>query len=371
VFIAQLRSFSLERWLDAPLWQAAGRLPPGWAAAGLASASGGDWPDALLQLGLLALATLATLAVAAHLLQALYLGDAGPGIPQRAPASLAPLPALTQPSVRVSPLARRLPPAALAMMGKEWVYLQREPQYKAMAVNVLYTLAAIGLPFLLPLGGRGDTGGRMGFLGEWLLFGVAGTLLLALLPLLFNIFGAEGAAVTVLFSFPTRRRDMLLGKNMAHGAVLVLVAAVGLSLAAALTHEWHTLPAAFALALLAAPVLLAVGNLVSIRLPHRVLVRGQRWSRGGMAAASGGMGEGCGYLFLYLAAYLGAFVAVLPCVAAVLLPGRFGIAPAWYALSLPLALAYALVLYRVLLGQAEAWLLAREPEIAGRIVPEL
>jgi len=110
---------------------------------------------------------------------------------------------------------------------------------------------------------------------------------------------------------------------------------------------------------------------VSIRLPHRVLVRGQRWSRGGMAAASGGMGEGCGYLFLYLAAYLGAFVAVLPCVAAVLLPGRFGIAPAWYALSLPLALAYALVLYRVLLGQAEAWLLAREPEIAGRIVPEL
>jgi len=371
VLIAQLRTFSLERWVDAPLWQTADRLPPGWASAGLASSANSQWPDALLRFGLLALATLATLTVAAHILQSLYLGDAGPGVPQQPAPSPVPRPAFEVSPTHSAPWTQLLPPAALAVMGKEWVYLQREPQYKAMAVNVLYTLAAIGLPFLLPLSGHGDTGGRLSFLGEWLLFGVAGTLLLALLPLLFNIFGGEGAAVTVLFSFPTRRRDMLLGKNGAHGAVLLLAAAVGLSLAAVLTHEWATLPVAFALVLLAAPVLLAVGNLVSIRLPHRVLVRGQRWSRGGVASAGGGIGEGCGYAFLYLAAYLGAFVATLPCVAAVLLPGRFGIAPAWYALSLPLALAYALVLYRVLLGQAETWLLAREPEIAGRIVPEL
>ncbi len=371
VLFAQLRMFSLDRWVNAPLWQTAGRLPPGWAASGLESASRGGWLHALIQMGLLALATLATLAVAAQILQSLYLGDAGPGTPQRPAASPAPPPAMGPTGARVAPWARFLPPAAAAVMGKEWVYLQREPQYKAMAVNVLYTLAAIGLPFLLPLSGHGDTRGRLSFLGEWLLFGIAGTLLLALLPLLFNIFGGEGAAVTVLFSFPTRRRDMLLGKNGAHGVVLLLVAAIGLTAAAALTHQWQALPAAFALVILAAPVLLAVGNLVSIRLPHRVLVRGQRWSRGGIASASGGLGEGCGYAFLYLAAYIAAFAAVLPCVAAVLLPGRFGIAPGWYALSLPLALGYALVLYRVLLGQAETWLLAREPEIAGRIVPEL
>ena len=371
VFIAQLRTFSLDKWLNAPLWHAAGKLPPGWAASGLRETASGGWEGSLALLSLLALVTLATLAVAGHLLQSLYLGDAGPGVPQRPAASAAPRPAFHSPHARVSPWARILPPAALAVMGKEWTYLQREPQYKAMAVNVLYTLAAIGLPFLLPLSGRTNVSGRLGFLGEWLLFGVAGTLLLALLPLLFNIFGGEGAAVTVLFAFPTRRRDILLGKNGAHGAVLLLVAALGLGLAAALAHQWQALPAAFALVILAGPVLLAVGNLVSIRLPHRVLVRGQRWSRGGMASASGGLGEGCGYAFLYLAAYLGAFVAVLPCIAAVLLPGRWGIAPAWYALSLPLALGYALVLYTLLLGQAETWLLAREPEIAGRIVPEL
>ncbi len=374
VFVAQLRTFSLSRWVDAPLWQAAHWLPPGWASLGLGLAAQQHWASAWLMLGLLGAATLATLAAAGFLLQALYLGDAGPGIAQQVPVpSAASRPAQTP--VRVSalaaPLARALPPAALAMMGKEWTYLQREPQYKAMAVNVLYTLAVIGLPFLLPLSGRSNAYGHLSFLGEWLLFGVAGTLLLALLPLLFNIFGGEGAAVTVLFSFPTRRRDILLGKNGAHGAVLLLVTALGLSVAAALTHEWRAWPAAYALVLLCAPVLLAVGNLVSIRLPHRVLVRGQRWSRGGIASASGGLGEGCGYAFLYLAAYLGAFVATLPCVAAALLPGRFGIALGWYGLTLPLAFVYALVLYRVLLGQAETWLLSREPEIAGRIVPEL
>ncbi len=370
LLFAQLRTFSLDRWLDAPLWHGADRLPPGWAAACLNASANDAWPDALLQIGLLALATLATLALAGHLLQTLYLGDAGPGIAQR-PAASGPAPTPVQEPSLVPIWGRFVPPAARAMMGKEWTYLQREPQYKAMAVNVLYTLAAIGLPFLLPLSGHGDTSGRISFLGDWLLFGVAGTLLLAMLPLLFNIFGGEGAAVTVLFSFPTRRRDILLGKNGAHGAVLLLVAALGLTSAAALTHQWQALPAAAALVVLAAPVLLAVGNLVSIRLPHRVLVRGQRWSRGGLASASGGLGEGCGYAFLYLAAYLGAFAAVVPCVAAVLLPGRFGISLAWYALSLPLALAYALVLYAMLLGQAETWLQAREPEIAGRIVPEL
>jgi len=166
VFFAQLRTFSLTHWLDAPLWRAAGQVPPGWTAGGLTAAARGDWGHALLLLGLLGLATLATLALAGYLLQSLYLGDTGPSVPQRAPLSSASLPAASPSRDRVFPLARLLPPAALAMMGKEWVYLQREPQYKAMAVNVLYTLAAIGLPFLLPLSGRADTGGRLAWRGH-------------------------------------------------------------------------------------------------------------------------------------------------------------------------------------------------------------
>ena len=139
-------------------------------------------------------------------------------------------------------------------------------------------------------------------LGDWLLFAFSGTLLLALLPLLFNLWGGEGAAITVLFSFPTRRRALLLGKNIAHAAVLLALNVAGLTLVAALTGRWRLWPLALVWTSLAAPVLLAAGNLVSIRFPHRMLVRGQRWARGGVASA-GGEGAGCAFAFLYLLAY--------------------------------------------------------------------
>ena len=136
---------------------------------------------------------------------------------------------------------------------------------------------------------------------------------------------------------------------------------------AALTGHWKSLPAAGAWVILAAPLLLAAGNLVSIRFPHRMLVRGQRWQRGGLAAA--GDGSGCAYAFLYALAYGATFIALLPVLAAVVLPGRWGIPTFWYALSLPLAAAYSFGLYVILLKQAESWLLAREPEIMQKIVP--
>ena len=120
--------------------------------------------------------------------------------------------------------------------------------------------------------------------GDKLLLGVSGVLLLSLVPLLFNIWAGEGAAITLLFSLPTPRRALLLGKNVAHGTLLLGVCGVGLVAAAALSGHWEALPAAGAWVVLAAPLLLAAGNLVSIRFPHRMLVRGQRWQRGGVAA---------------------------------------------------------------------------------------
>jgi hypothetical protein len=376
---------SLEGVLDGPIWRALGWLPPGWAAHGLSGARNGDWLTALLQIGLLALAALGALWVAATSLRNLYLGDRGPltaraGQPlseKRLTQGLAPTPDVSLrvgmlPRGRPIPLTNVLtqfaPPDVAAVADKEFLYLWREPQYKVMALNAVYSLVVLVMAILFPSLSRSNPGQTIFLLGDWFLFGLSGTLLMVTIPLLFNIWAGEGAAITVLFSFPTRRRALLLGKNLAHASVLLVLNFLGLTLAAGLTHHWGGLPLVLVWTLAAAPVLLAAGNLVSIRFPHRMLVRGQRWTRGGIAAA-GGDGSGCAYAFLYMIAYLTTFLALLPALAAVILPRLLGWSPLVYALSLPLALAYAVILYVILLGQAETWLMAREPEIAQRIVP--
>ena len=381
IFFSRLATDSFEGVLDGPIWRLLGWLPPGWAARGLAGAQERDWSEALLQIGLLAFVAMGALWVAATSLKSLYLGDRGPLVAQ--PGKAAPTtgqtvkgglsqPLSAAPHGRSSPLNaaffRLLPPDIAAVLNKEIIYLGREPQYKAMAINGIYTLVVLVMATLFPSISHSNPGQTVFLLGDWFLFGLSGTLLLALLPLLFNVWGGEGAAITVLFSFPTRRRALLLGKNIAHGGVLLLLNFTGLTLAAALTHRWNVLPLTLIWTLLAAPVLLAAGNLVSIRFPHRMLVRGQRWSRGGIASA-GGAGSGCAYTFLYILAYGAAFLALLPALAGVIVPHFLSWSPWVYVVSLPVALVYSIGLYLILLGQAETWLMAREPEIAQRIVP--
>lgn len=367
VFFYQAGPGTFARLLHSPLWRVADWLPPGYAASGLSAASNGDWGIVLMRLGALALACLLTFRAAATVLQTLYLGDRGPSVARAGQARVR-TDAAAPSRPAFSSLLLFLPADVAAVATKEFLYLGREPQYKAMAVQSLYTVVAIAVPLLLPATAHGAAVGALSALGDWLLFGFSATLLLSLMPLLFNLWGGEGAAITVLFSFPTRRRALLLGKNLAHGALLLILNVVGLFLVAALSGRWGALPLALFWTLLAAPLLLAAGNLVSIRFPHRMLVRGQRWSRGGVATA-GDNSQGCAYAFLYLLAYGATFVALLPAAAAVLLPRLLGWPALWYALTLPLASFYAGALYWILLGQAETWLLAREPEIAARIVP--
>ena len=252
----------------------------------------------------------------------------------------------------------------MMFLAVPWFVLQTTGSVAQTGITAFFSTGAVAAAALL---GSAFVD-RLGFQRASVVSDLASAAGVALIPLLFNIFGGEGAAITVLFSFPTRRRAILLGKNLAHVPVLLIVNFVGLTLAAALTPPWSAFPLALIWTLLAAPVLLAAGNLVSIRFPHRMLVRGQRWSRGGVAHA-GGEGSGCAYGLLYLLAYGGAFAALLPALAAVLVPRIFGLSPLWYGLSLPSAFAYAITLYVILLGQSERWLLTREPEIAERILP--
>lgn len=367
VFFYQAGPDAFTRLLHSPIWRIADWLPPGYAASGLSAAADGEWGFVLLRLGALALACALTFWAAATALQTLYLGDRGP-LSARPRWEAGAAGASAQNRFASGGLPAFVPAEIVAVAVKEFLYLGREPQYKAMAVQSLYTVIAIAVPLLLPATAHEGTVGTLNFFGDWLPLVFSATLLLSLLPLLFNLWGGEGAAITVLFSFPTRRRSLLLGKNLAHGALLLILNVVGLFLVAGLTGRWGALPLALVWTLLACPVLLAAGNLVSVRFPHRMLVRGQHWSRGGVATA-GDNSQGCAYAFLYLLAYGATFAALLPAAVAVLLPRLLGWSPLWYALALPLAALYAGALYVILLGQAETWLLAREPEIAARIVP--
>jgi hypothetical protein len=351
--------FSSLKVLDAPFWHIANPLPPGIAASGLKAAADGHWGYALLMLALL-LAIGAVVAVtAARVLRQLYLGDAGPGIARMAePSAKAVAKGPTLPSW--------LPETVSAIAAKEFVYLRRDPQYKALAVQSVFYLAMITVPIFMPTVSSGRP--MPSFFGEYVPIGLSAALLLSMAPLIFNCFGGEGAAISVLLSLPVSRRDILLGKNIAHVVMLVALNAAGLLLSAAFSGHWAKVPLTLAWVLLAAPVLLAAGNLISIQLPHRMIVRGQRWQKGGVPA-SGGDNAGCAYAFLYILAYALTLFALLPVAAAILLPALSVISPAWYALSLPLAAFYSGALYVILLSQAETWLLGREPEIAAAVTP--
>lgn len=374
-----------------PIWPAMGWLPPGWAASGMIAAQEGRYGVVILYMALLAAMFAVMAVIAAYVMRQLYLGDRGPAVKRAAPAapppprsaSVARLPASSTPTPVKAGGWELLPSALSAVMQKELRYLWREPQYKVVAIQMVYTLVIFGLAFFVgnrPVfslyGGGASPGGPMTPLTElsrlWLPFLISGILLLASLQLVFNIFGGEGPAITMLFSFPTPRRYLFLGKNIAHGIVVLAICVLGILLAGYLTHSLAVAPLALIWVVVALPVVLAAGNLVSIRFPHRMVVRGQRWGRANQVSFGGagaGTGAGCGYAFVYLACYLSTFVALIPALAGVAIPAVFDLGAFWHIVGLLVAVAYALALYLVCLYMASNWILSREAAIIERLVP--
>lgn len=363
-----------EKIISAPAWRLADWMPPGYTAQALRALELRSYVPAFGWMTALAAWIGITVYAASNTLKRLYIGDAGrmPGVLARSSngSSSASAPSLQTGRGFGKPwlsLLNAIPREVGAVTEKELVYLVRDPQYKAMAVQLLYTMMALAIPILLPSYQVGKSLPNTVFQG-WALLGVGAALLLSMAPLVFNIFGGEGAAITVLFSLPTRRRNIFLGKNLAHLAVLALLGLVGMTVISAGLHQWAAMPLALLTVIIAAPVLMAAGNLISVRLPHRMLVRGHRWQKGG-ASMSGG-NAGCLYALAYMAAYTATIITLIPVAAAALLP-QIAQAPSWlYLITMPLAALYSITLYMLLLGTAESWLLSREPEIAARVVPD-
>jgi ABC-2 type transport system permease protein len=153
-----------------------------------------------------------------------------------------------------------------AIVEKEFLYLSRSgPMLFTLVVPVLILL-------MFRLGPARPGGGPLGK-GADLAFPLgAAYASLVLTNLVYNSFGAEGTGIQFLFASPVRFRQILLAKNLAHGAIVGLemffvwfcvclvfrLPAIGVTLAT------------LAAILFAVPVNFAVGNAVSLISPKKI-----------------------------------------------------------------------------------------------------
>ena len=242
-------------------------------------------------------------------------------------------------------------------MDKEIKYILRDPYFKIALMNLVYMLFVAAFAFLGPRKGQ-----SFGERPTWLVWGATGLVLFTEMQLLCNCFGTDGAAAATLFLFPSSRRQILIGKNL---TIFGTLSAVNLLLVLILTALAGALPLfgpLYAWMELAMLIFIAVGNLTSIWFPFRVVLRGWRIRQ---QSAS----RGCGYSAVYLGMSAVAFLLLLPVLAALLLP-TFWVSAAWYALAIPLAVAYAAGLYALSLHLAEPLLLQREQLLIARLSQE-
>lgn len=353
VFSRRVVHFDIRHALDSRTWAAVSFLPPGLTARGIAAASRGDY---LLSAGFLAvmLALVAgTLALSAWLMQRVYTGAVtGAGGPRPARAS-AEAPRAAAPSG----LATRLPPVVAALLEKETKHLRRDPYYKHALLQSAYVLAIVAFGSLGPMhrdaGAPSITGGAA-------LWSALGILLMLESQFAFNSFGVEGAAAATLLLFPSPRRQIIIGKNLAY--FLALSAANGLvALAgAALMRQLAILPQLFVWSELALIILIAGGNLSSVWFPAPIIMRrGVPRPKVSLSFAQMLLGG----ITFFVTGLIG-----LPVLAAAVVP-TYWVSRFWLLVTLPVAAVYAGFAYALSLHLAEGLLLRREPELIDKLKP--
>jgi ABC-2 type transport system permease protein len=235
-------------------------LPPGIAAAAIASAADGRYVLALAFLAALLLYPAAVLRVLGVRLRAQYRGEnlsevTGDTRPLHRNAAV-------QPGWNVPGLSG---PVA-AVFEKELRYLGRSGPMLLTFVTPIIMLVVFGM--------RGRSGGFLDNSPDLALPIGSAYALLLLTNLIYNTFGADGGGVQFFLASPVSFRSVVLGKNLAHMAVLaaeVVVLAIGVSVL-------FRPPSLLALAttvsgsLFAAPLNLAAGNLLSLYSPKKIEV---------------------------------------------------------------------------------------------------
>jgi ABC-2 type transport system permease protein len=232
--------------------------PPGMAALAIANMAHGSLLTAFAALGVLLAYGALTLMVMGRRVRAQYRGEnlseapaQSTSIQDRAVAPGWLLPGL---SARVS-----------AVFEKELRYLARSGPMLLTLITPVIMLAVFGL-------GPSRNGTFLKRSPDLTYpLGAAYTLLL-LTNVIYNNFGADGGGVQLYFAAPMRLRTVVLGKNLAHTAVLageLVILWVSVSLMFHPPTAGMTLKTLAAM-LFAIPVNLAAGNLLSLYSPKRV-----------------------------------------------------------------------------------------------------
>jgi len=235
-------------------------LPPGIAAAALASEASGQRVPAWCFLGALALYGIAFLRMLSVRLHAQFRGEnlsevVGQQGVRRTPAD-----------IRLGWDLPGLSPEAGAVVEKEYRYLSRSGPVLLTFVTPIVML------FVFGLGGR--SGNSAGFLQNWpdLALPVGGAYSLLLLTnLIYNNFGHDAGGIQFFMVSPASFRSVMLGKNIAHMGVLA-VELIALWIGVSLLFRRPTaemLLITLSGLLFGAPINLAAGNLLSLYSPKK------------------------------------------------------------------------------------------------------
>jgi len=328
-------------------------LPPGLAMQAVSAASGGFLSATAGYLALLAAQAVVAIWLAGVAARQFYAGELESG-------GLAPAPKAVAPAKSWRAPTRLLGPLMAALLGRERVYLARDPLLKALFIQTLLgsvMMVAVLLIMRLRISQEVDANFiNLGDYSGYALLGIAMFLSFAESAMLFNKFGYEGPLVTATLLTPVSRVKLLAAKSvflLSHFAAInvVIIAGLGLML------RVPPLLGVAAVLMVAAntAVVDVIGHFVSIYFPFTYQRRGRRM-RAVMAQ------PGCGYTLLYMLVFQLSNLAVLPLSAALAGGAILG---GWGGLALGALLAASCVTsaYYFGLPLAAAKLAAREPEL--------
>ncbi len=237
-------------------------LPPGLAAEAIAHTFHGQFSTALSFFVLLCVYGMVILWLLNLRLRAQYLGE---NLSEAAARAASPK---TSQELRLGWNVLGLPGSVAAVFEKELRYLSRSGPMLFTLIMPLFVLLVLRL-------GPANSGRSGSFLlrAPNLAFPIgAAYALLLLTNLVYNNFGADGPGLQLFFALPVPFKNIVLGKNLAHMAVLTLELVL-VWLAVCLMYRPPSIDvtlATLAAILFAAPANFAAGNLLSIYSPKKI-----------------------------------------------------------------------------------------------------
>ncbi len=258
----------------ATLWRS---LPPGLPATVLQHAAAGESAAALRAAGLLVIYALVFGGLFALRVRAQFTGEdlgesAAPSPPKPAARSLsesaARSGAVTLQGSR--PLSNVVSSPVAAIFVKEFRYFYRNTMLMMNVFMPLILIAFFSLSSSMPRR-HGEPSYLGRFSGDFAYPGAVVYILLLMMNFCPNNLAYEGRGMERLFLAPVKFRDVMLGKNLFHGAILVMEALIALVLVTELGHPPRPviILATWAALLFAALVHLAAGNWLSLQYPRR------------------------------------------------------------------------------------------------------